>query len=135
MLLAVEHPGYGAGQVWAYETRPGEEESTLTILRTEVDDAQQSIIHICVLGVHLRNPHTSLGFSTILRHLPCSEQAINRSVTRMVHEHAPAPDCSDGYQAWREEFDIGQAGVWDIPVAEIIDAMESVLNQPRAPAQ
>ena len=55
-------------------------------------------------------------------------------MTHVVQESAALPDFEEGYQKWRAAFDAGQAGVWGIPVVKMIEAMESVLNQPRGAA-
>ena len=40
-------PVYAPGQVWAYHTRPGEEGSTLTVLRVErIVPVDQVIVHV-----------------------------------------------------------------------------------------
>ena len=130
MLQTVNNPKYKTGQVWAYHTRRYESASTIIVVKTEVDDKLGSIIHIYVQGVRMKNPQDKLGLSSVVSHLPCSEEAINDSATHVVRETALLPDFEEGYQEWRKAFEGGQAGVWGIPVAEIIDAMESVLNQP-----
>ena len=130
MLQTVDNPKYKIGQVWAYNTRQYESGSTITVVKTEADDQLGSIIHISVQGVRMKNPHHKLGLSSIVSHLPCSEEAISDSVTHVVQENAALPDFEEGYQEWREAFDAGKAGVWGIPIAKMIDAMEAVLNQP-----
>ena len=129
MLRAVNNPKYKAGQVWAYHTRPYETGSTLIIVKMEWDDTQGSIIHIHIQGLRMKNPHHKLGLTSVVSHLPCSEEAINQSVTEVLAENALLPDYEEGYQQWREAFDAGNAGVWGIPVAQMVDAMETVINQ------
>ena len=129
MLRTIVNPRFKVGQVWAYQTRPYEIGSTLTIVRTEADNRLGNIIHI--QDVRMKNPHHKLGLSSVVSHLPCSEEAISGSVIGVVREGAALPDFEEGYQEWRAAFDAGQAGVWGVPVAKMIDAMESVLNQPQ----
>lgn len=130
MLRTVDNLKYKVGQVWAYQTRPYETGSTLTIVKTEMDDKMGSIIHIRIQGLRMKNPHAKLGLTSFATHLPCSEEAIDQSVTEVLEANSLLPDYEEGYQQWREAFDAGSAGVWGIPVAEMIDAMEIVLNQP-----
>ena len=130
MLRTAINPTYQVGQVWAYKTRQYETGSTITILKTEMEDQQGNIIHIQVRGVRMKNPHHKLGITSLISHLPCSEEAIYESVTHVLQQESILPDFDEGYQEWRKAFDAGQAGIWGIPIAKMIDAMESVLNQP-----
>lgn len=82
----------------------------------------------------MKNPHDKLGLSSVISHLPCSEEAMNQSVVGIIQETAPLPNFEEGYREWRSAFDAGQAGIWGIPVAAMIEAMESVLNQPQEAA-
>ena len=135
MLHTVKNDKYKPGQVWNYHTRQYEAGSTLTIVKTESGDKLGNIIHIHIEGVRMKNPHDKLGLSSVISHLPCSEEAINESVVSIVRETALLPNFEEGYREWREAFDARQAGVWGIPVAAIIEAMESVLNQPQEAAE
>lgn len=40
-----------------------------------------------------------------------------------------SPDISEGYKSWRESFDKGEAGVFNIPASKIIQYIEDVVNQ------
>ena len=135
MLHTVINNRYKVGQVWSYHTRQYEAGSTLTIVRTESDDKLGAIVHIHIEGVRMKNPHDKLGLSSTISHLPCSEEAINQSVVGVVQETALLPKFEEGYREWRSAFDAGKAGIWGIPVAAMIEAMESVLNQPQEAAK
>ena len=129
MLRSVEHPEYKVGQVWAYNTREIDTGSTLMVVKTEIDDRLGSIIHISVQGVQMRNPHDESGICSVISHLPCSEEAVQESVSHILSTSSTLPDFDEGYQEWREAFDAGRAGIWGIPVSKMVDAMETVLNQ------
>ena len=134
MLHTVDNPKFKPGQVWAYNTRQYETGSTLTIVKTEADDEKGSIVHIYIQGLRMKNPHHKIGLSSVIDFLPCSEDSISESVTHVVEENIALPNYEAGYQEWRTAFDAGQAGIWDIPVAKMIDAMEIVLNQTQGAA-
>ncbi len=131
MLRTVDNPKYKGGQVWAYHTRLHETDSTLTVVKTEMDDTLGSIIHIHIQGLRIGNPHDKLGLTSVATHLPCSEEAIDQSVIEVLKASTLLPEYEEGYQQWREAFDAGNAGIWGIPVAKMVDAMETVLNQPQ----
>ncbi|MCW3059162.1 MAG: hypothetical protein JWQ02_983 [Capsulimonas sp.] len=132
MLRTVDNENFKPGQVWKYHTRPYEDGSTLTIVRTEHDDRLGSIIHIHVDEVRVKAPMHKTGLITEIGHLPCAEEVISQSVTEVVRENAPLRDFMEGYQQWRDAFDAGKAGIWTVPVAEMVSALESIVNSQQA---
>ena len=117
------------GQVWRYQARPGEDSSTLTVLKVETHPKTGIIVHIAVGGVRVRIP--SGGYTTELRHLPISEDALRRSVTTKVRGGAPTDRGSEGYREWRRAFDTGRGGVFTTTVAECVGFVEHAANQAR----
>ena len=117
---------FKVGQVWTYRTRPGEEASRLYIAR--VDNLPNlTAFHISVDGLRLKNPHSAAGYQTVLPHAPVDEETLKASVVSLAAENAPMPDISEGYGHWREAYDSGQGGVFNIPVAKIIEYIESIV--------
>jgi hypothetical protein len=115
---------YAAGQVWRYHTRRGEESSQLYISR--VDQLPEgAAFHIHLDGLHLKNRQ---GEQSSLPHAPVSEETLRASVTSLVAERAQVPDVSEGYNIWREAYDRGEAGVFNIPVARVIQFIEDIAN-------
>lgn len=97
-----------AGQVWQYDTRDGEEQSTLTVLA--VDEMEQdAIIHIRVDGLVIPGINT-------LEHMPFSADAMLYSVREFVQHLEQVPAFASGYAAWKEAFDAGKGGYWKVPV-------------------
>ncbi|WP_333596895.1 hypothetical protein [Chryseobacterium flavum] len=114
------------GQQWNYKTRPTEKSSTLTILKIEEYPETGKVIHISVSGLKMKNPASPTDYAESLSHLPISEEALNKSVTSLKNENGKKPDSleMDGYSYWKKEFDKGNAGIFAIPVSEIVSAME-----------
>ncbi|KIC62578.1 hypothetical protein [Chryseobacterium taiwanense] len=117
---------YTVGQEWNYKTRKGEENSTLKILKIEEYPETGKVIHISVNRLRMKNPASPEGFSQTLSHIPISEEALNKSITKVQNETKKMPDSTemDGYSYWKKEFDNGNAGVFSIPVSEIVKGME-----------
>lgn len=117
---------YSAGQEWKYKTRTGEEKSTLKILKIEEYPQTGKVIHISVSGLKMKNPKRSEGFANELSHIPISEEALNKSIIKLHNENGKMPDSleMDGYSYWKKEFDKGEAGIFTIPVSEIVSLME-----------
>jgi hypothetical protein len=114
------------GQVWKYDTRPGEENSTVTILAIDEHD-EHAIIHIRIDQVVISGD----GKPGYLPHLPFSDDAVLNSVTDFLGHLEAVPDFKEGYDHWKREYDAGKAGCWSIPVKEVVDAIEQVMkNRP-----
>lgn len=120
---------FAPGQVWTYNTRPGEEASRIVICRVETDPKLGEIVHIHVNGLRLKNKHAPGGASDQIGHMPYSGEALRKSLTKLESTGTVLPSSDSGYQEWRGAFDKGKAGVWTASVSEAIAGMESALNQ------
>lgn len=117
---------YSVGQIWNYETRRGEEKSTLKILKIENYSETGNVVHISISGLKIKNPVSPTGYAENFSHIPISEEVLDKSVTNLKNETHKKPDSLelDGYSYWKKEFDKGNAGVFTIPVSEIVGKME-----------
>lgn len=115
------------GQVWRYRARPGEESSTLTILRVETHPSLGVIVHVAVGGVRVRSPYAAGGYAGEIGHLPFAEEAVRRSVTALVRDGAPTDAGEEGYREWRRAFDAGSGGVFTTSVAEAVAYVEQAI--------
>ena len=120
---------YKIGQVWEYNTRKGEEKSTLTIVGVEKHKKLGVIVNIYVGGLSVKNPNADNGFSDEIQHLPFSKEAMDKSVIKLLGTSPKLPKYKEGYNAWRSAFDRGEAGIFTITVKESIDVMEKTLSQ------
>jgi hypothetical protein len=123
-LVDVRDPTYTPGQVWAYRTRPGEDSSTLTILKVERADTLGTIVHVSVSGLAIRNPGAPDGVIHEASHLPFAKEAVDRSVVRRLRAAGPLPAFQQGYDEWRRAFDAGKGGIFTITVAEAVALFE-----------
>jgi hypothetical protein len=120
---------FKVGEVWKYDTRPGEDSSVLTILKIEKYEKGDTIIHIRVDGINLYNPNLPGNNSTYIGHMPYSEKAITNSATKLVGQNNNLPDFSEGYNQWKQAWDDGKGGYWTIDLKEAIEGMDSVMRQ------
>lgn len=117
---------YQAGQVWSYKTRPGEEDSTLIILKTEFyDEVVGNVIHINVTGVSIKNPNVEGEIIDNVPHMPFSEGAITASVVELIDQGVDLPSFEQGYNMWRS----ASGGIFTIQVSEAVEGVELGLNQ------
>lgn len=129
MLIDVTDSKFKIGQVWKYNTRPNEDDSVFSVVRVENESKLGNIIHISVRNLKIKNPHAPSGFGDLIGHMPMAESALAESVTELSSEKPDLSTYEDGYKQWREAFDAGQAGIWKLPLAECVAAMEEIINK------
>ena len=93
-LREVTDPKYKPGQVWSYQTRPGEDASTLTVLRVEEAPEKKRIVHIRVDRIQLKNCAGGPGPDTA-GHMPFAREALDASVIKVLRT-GDVPD----YKKW-----------------------------------
>ncbi|TVV44189.1 hypothetical protein FOT50_10960 [Thalassolituus sp. C2-1] len=120
---------YFESQVWSYKTRAGEEKSTVLINKVETDEKLGIIYHISVSDVKVKNPHIDGGISNELPHFPVSEETLKKSLVKLIGKSSPNPDYVEGYNTWKEAFDAGKAGIFTVPISEIIGFVEDTIGK------
>lgn len=110
------------GQRYRYATRQGEEHSRIVILRVDPHDRLGPIVHVAIENIDI-TPPGSRRRMTRIGHIPISLAALQASEPRLDETSPELPDYQEGYDQWRTEFDAGRAGVFTIPVAEVVAAM------------
>lgn len=110
------------GQVWAYKTRSGESDSTLTVLKIEQYKDLGQVVHVRIDGIRMRNPIKG-NIVTDIPHLPFRSAAIQRSITKLIHKSSSVPNFKEGYGTWRQAYDTGKAGAFETDVAATLNAM------------
>lgn len=116
-------PQYQVGQEWHYHTRNGEESSTLKIVKTEQEE-EDIIVHIYVSGIQLIRSGSPEGFVAYISHLPLTEEALLNSITQLKNDRCEMPDYEIGYVRWKTAYDENKAGVFSIPLKEILQYLE-----------
>jgi hypothetical protein len=119
---------YEQGQVWQYNSRPEDENSVLIVVATEAHEKYGVIVSVTVVGLQMRSTHHEKGYIEHVSHLPLAEKALDESVTECLGYADELPPFEEGYNAWKEAFDAGNAGIFTIPVAEVVQAMEAAMN-------
>ena len=129
MLIDTRNGKYQVGEKWKFNSRAGEENATLTVLKVESNAGLGVVVHVRVEGVRIKNTRAPHGISETIAHMPFSEAAIQKSVTELVASDVPLPEFAEGYREWRAAFDDNKAGVFTVTVWEGVDFMETALNQ------
>lgn len=122
---------FATGQVWHYHSRPQDVGSRIIIGLLETDPRLGQLVHIQVTGVVASGPLSDSPSRRVISHLPISAEALSHSVTDL--DSAAIPNLSglrEGYERWRADFDRGEAGIFTIPVREIVEIFEAALETP-----
>jgi hypothetical protein len=126
--LSVYAHNYAEGQVWEYTTRGNEAGSKLYIVKVEKLDDKNRAYHIALDGLKVKNPLIKDGgVQSDLPHLPVSKQSLDKSVTKLATRHEVYDGWQAGYQEWRQAYLVGDAGLFTIPVNQIVDLVESTI--------
>ncbi len=120
---------FSEGQVWVYKTRPDEEKSTLLVNKVESDPKLGKIFHISLNNVKVKNPRFAGGVTTELPHFPVSQTTLEKSIIRLLRKEKPNVEYLEGYKEWKAAFDKGDAGIFTISIAEIVDVVETTVNK------
>ncbi|MEO8801458.1 MAG: hypothetical protein ABI551_26445 [Polyangiaceae bacterium] len=120
---------FHVGERWKYLTRVGEEASTIVVVKVETSEETGVIVHVSLEGLRVRNPRSPAGIASTVSHMPFAEIAVAHSVTEKVEDGAPLPDFQEGYDTWRESFDVGQGGVFTTSLAEGVGFLEQIVGQ------
>jgi len=118
-------PRYRVGQVWRYQTRPGEEASRAIVGRIETIAGLGTVVHVKLTGLQLKGPQ---GVATVVFHAPVAEAQLSASVTELTDERGDLEGFAEGYAMWRSAYRTGEAGIFTIPLSEIVASMEQALS-------
>jgi hypothetical protein len=128
LLTDTESSKYRVGQVWQYKNRVGEEDSTFTVVKVELQYAKTVVVHIAVSNIKLSLPGEGPEKESEISHIPFSEEALDASVLTLLDAVVDLPAFEEGYETWRSAFLDGQAGMFSVEVAQAVNFMEKALN-------
>jgi len=109
---------YVVGQVWQYQTRSGEEKSTLQIIGISKYPDEETIIHISIRELIMKNPMIEGGISEEIGHLAFSRTAFSESVTTLLGMRALSDDAKKAPEEWRSAYETEGGGVFTVGISE-----------------
>ncbi len=121
---------FNAGQIWKARGRPQDRNAHVLILAVLDSNVIGPIYSIAITGVHIRNPDFEGGVQALLPHAPVTEDVLRADAIELIADDGPTadhPDFSDSYLQFREMSDAGDAGVFTIPLAEVLDVVERAI--------
>lgn len=108
------HVSIQEGQLWTYHGLPGNESSTLTILKIE-EEANRQIIHICVDRIYNSQSEREISVG----HLPFDRKILTDCLKEKIGEVSPLPDFLEGYNNWKQQ----NGGAWNIPLRSVLEIL------------
>jgi hypothetical protein len=120
---------FEVGQIWNYETRTGEENSTIQIVKIDKYENQEAFIHISVKGLKMKNPSVEGGISKTIGHLAFARKSVIESVTKLVNPKEELSYSKERYQTWKKTFEADKAGVYIRSISEAVKYVETRMNQ------
>lgn len=121
-------PQFRVGQVWRYETRPGEEASRVIVGRVERIEGIGKVVHVKLTGLHLASSAAPGVVGTIMFHAPVTEAQVAASVLELTDEQGDLDGFAEGYATWLSAYRVGEAGVFTLPLSDVVAATEQALN-------
>lgn len=61
--------------------------------------------------------------------LPSLDEDAPGQCHQPLGKESPNPAYQEGYATWRKAFEQGEAGIFTVPVAEIVEFVEKAINQ------
>ncbi len=115
---------YAVGQIWQYQTRRGEEKSTLQIIGISKYPDEEAIIHISVRGLNMKNPMSENGILEEIGHMAFSRQAFAESITTLLGKSKVSDAAKKSYEDWLLEYETEGGGLFSVSIATLIELME-----------
>jgi hypothetical protein len=119
---------YSPGGEYSFAGRSVDPGARFIVLHVDSHPKDGNIVHVAIHGIKIKNPQAPTGFAENVQHLPIAEAALEKSGPKLIRAGAPVPEFKEAYQLWRKPFDQGKAGIWTMPLAECLEAMEQSLN-------
>lgn len=127
MARGMPRPDYAPGQSWTYRTRPGEDDSRVAIRRVDHEPEDGDVFHVSILGVKLRNHRVPGGLQPAMHHAAVSRVTLDASLLEPAGAADADESWRDGYAVWRQAYDNGDAGVFDIGIGDVLGYIERVV--------
>ncbi len=122
---------YAIGQVWTYNTREGDEGSTLTILHIEQEVATYSgVAWVRLEGLGVRNPRAPGGVQKVLE-APVTFGALDASVIELRGTVEVERRDLQFYAQRRKAIETFDEGAFDNSVADTVRSLQRIHDKHR----
>lgn len=115
---------FQVGEVWSYHARPGEETSTVTVLKVENSLRLGNIVHVAVDGLRIKSPRAPAGLMTGIGHIALTEEAARQSMVSRLKPIAAVPSFEQGYIHWLDLLNRGRGDVCTNTLISVVERLE-----------
>ncbi|MSU34212.1 MAG: hypothetical protein EXS36_03700 [Pedosphaera sp.] len=115
---------FQVGEVWSYHARPGEETSTVTVLKLESSPYLGNVIHVAVNGLRVKSARVPGGLVTGIGHIALSEEATRQSLVSRLQRVDTLPPFEQGYAHWLDLLNRGRGDVCTNTLISVVDGLE-----------
>ena len=120
---------YKEGQVWSLLSKPANDSASLTILKVELSEKGDTIVHVRLDRVLVYNPDLKIEDFRSVAHLPFSVQAIDSSVIEIRSVQKDLPEFLSGYERWKSAYNKDQGGYWKMSVPIVLQQMNALIRK------
>lgn len=123
-------PG-GTGQVGlapgqAFQVELADCTAVVIVARIDDDTPAGSIVSVSIADI---TPPALHGYLNRLLHLPFEREAFELSALEAIGARPLPQGFADAYAQWRAPFDKGEAGIFTLPVEEVLPVLFEALAQ------
>ncbi|MBL4677030.1 MAG: hypothetical protein JKY70_12615 [Mucilaginibacter sp.] len=110
------------GQIWTYNNREGEDDSFIVIIKLDDSNSQNPVAHVSTENLSKPGSEEVDTTTWSIGHAPV-QLGILAGALKTLKGYREI-EFNEGYTYWKEEYDKGKAGVWSIPINEMIDLIQ-----------
>lgn len=100
--------------------------ATVIIGRIDDDTRAGSVVSVSIADI---TPPALHGYLNRLLHLPFEREAFELSALDAIGDRPLPQGFADAYEQWRQPFDRGEAGIFTLPVEEVLPVLLEALSQ------
>lgn len=106
----------------------------MRIVALEDDERDGPIVHVLLADLRLRTPWGPNEFQDFL-YSPVAERAFRASTIEVAATGEDTSRADEGLAAWRAARRQGRAGIWSIPLGEVVASMEEAIQRAGPPSR
>lgn len=101
---------------------------TAVVIVGDIDDDTRagSVVSVSIADI---TPPVLHGYLNRLLHLPFEREAFELSALEAIGDRPLPQGFADAYRQWRDPFDKGEAGIFTLPVEEVLPVLFEALSQ------
>ncbi|MDX2288678.1 MAG: hypothetical protein NW217_07635 [Hyphomicrobiaceae bacterium] len=125
------------GQVWRVKGRLQDGDVHAAVLAVLHYEGLGFVCSVALTEVRIMNPHVAGGIQTMVPHIPITAEMFEDAVMGLAGTGGPTAadaDFAAAYEQWRTPFEKGEAGVFTVPLADVIELLETAISEPKGRA-